>query len=476
MDFASENKDTFYIIGMSPGNSYFKDEEISFLIDNIVRRFGRVAILIADIPAISTYMAFGYAENRARRDKAIPQGNLLKNKVKRAAVQLGYSDSQVKIIDWEEEVENNKGYRDSYNKFKKFYDSNRDFMKVADQTTLGVLKFSNRDIHDFNKATKIAVHYLLSEIAFLEWASDFLKVNKSVYVYHKNWPVYEDYIAGKFDKKIKKHMGFLLLENPWETYNPIWGLEDEVEIGKYNLALDRVKKTGILRVAFSQYPPALNYDHQYANFSGIFYEIIVKIARKHGWKIRWSEETGYGVVVDGLNNDRFDIFGSPIWPIPERKKNANPSISLYSSKVYVWVRSDFKIKNLNQESMRVAAKENDISDYIYKKSFPKATCVFVPQLDSILDLLAFVADDKADFTFAEEAIVEIFNKNSKKKLVMASKKPLEFFENTFLFKKEDNSLKNIFNQEINIMKLEGAIARLVEKYSNKKNLFVLETK
>ena len=50
-------------------------------------------------------------------------------------------------------------------------------------------------------------------------------------------------------------MGFLLLENPWETYNSIWGLEDEEESGKkHNFALDRVKSTGILRVAFSHYP------------------------------------------------------------------------------------------------------------------------------------------------------------------------------------------------------------------------------
>src|SRR3989338_5334266 len=95
---------------MSPGNSYFKDEEVRFLIENIVRRFGRVAILIADIPAISTYMAFGYPESRARSDKAIPQGNLLRNRVKRVMIQLGYSESQVRIINWLEEVENNTGY------------------------------------------------------------------------------------------------------------------------------------------------------------------------------------------------------------------------------------------------------------------------------------------------------------------------------------------------------------------------------
>ena len=388
-------------------------------------------------------------------------------------VQLGYSESQVKIINWEEEVENNEGYLNSYKRIRELYEKNKEFMKVADAATLGVLKFSNKNISDFNKATKIAVHYLLSEMAFLEWASDFLNVKKAIYVYHKNWSVFEDYIAGKFDKKIRKNMGFLLLENPWETYNPIWGLEDEEENEKYKSILEKVKNTGILRVAFSNYPPALTYDYQYDNFSGIFYEIIVKIARNMGWKIRWSEETGYGVVIDGLDNNRFDVFGSPIWPIPERKKNANPSISLYSSEVYPWIRSDFKSKNLNNELIRVAVKENDISDYIYKKKFPNASCVFVPQLDSILDLLKFVAEDKTDFTFAEKAIVEIFNKNSKVKLVPATKEAVEIFENTFLFRKGDDSLKNIFNREIGNMKADGTILKLIEKNSTKKNLFIL---
>src|SRR3972149_128092 len=196
--------EAFYVIGMSPGNSYFKDDEVRFLIENIVKRFGRVAILIADIPAISTYMAFGYSEKRARSDKAIPQGNLLRNRVKRVMVQLGYSESQVKIINWEEEVENNEGYLNSYKRIRELYEKNKEFMKVADAATLGVLKFSNKNISDFNKATKIAVHYLLSEMAFLEWASDFLNVKKAIYVYHKNWSVFEDYIAGKFDKKIRK--------------------------------------------------------------------------------------------------------------------------------------------------------------------------------------------------------------------------------------------------------------------------------
>ena len=228
-----------------------------------------------------------------------------------------------------------------------------------------------------------------------------------------------------------------------------------------------------MRVAFSNYPPALTYDSPFDNFSGIFYDVLIRIARKYGWKVRFSEETGYGVVVDGVNNERFDVFMSPIWPIPNRKKEANPSESLYSSEVYPWIRKGSKKVNLNSEKTRVAIKENDISDYIAAKKYPKARRVLVPQLDSILELLKFVSEDNADFTFTEEAIVHIFNESSKIKLVKGFEKPVEVFENTFLFRFGDNSLKDIFNKEIKLMKKDGTIEKLVNKYSPEPNLFIL---
>ncbi len=98
------------IIGMSPGNSYFKDYEVRFLLKEAIDRFGRCAIMVADVPAIATYMALGYERNRAR-NKAIPKGNSLKNRTRRLAESLGYSDEQVRILDWADEVECNEEYQ-----------------------------------------------------------------------------------------------------------------------------------------------------------------------------------------------------------------------------------------------------------------------------------------------------------------------------------------------------------------------------
>ncbi len=195
------------IIGMSPGNSYFKDEVVKELLKKVIEKYGQTAILIADIPAISTYIALGYAENRARRDKALPQGNNLRNKVQRAMSELGYSDDQVKIVDWESEIEKDPNYQEKYKQVLELYNTNKNFEEAADNATKSVLEYSDKNIADVPKAVKIAVHYLLSEFAFMEFAPEFLKAEKVTYIYHKNWAVYESYRAGEFDGKGRQYLG-----------------------------------------------------------------------------------------------------------------------------------------------------------------------------------------------------------------------------------------------------------------------------
>lgn len=196
------------IIGMSPGNSYFKDEVVKDLLKKVVEKYGRTAILIADIPAISTYVALGYPENRARRDKALPQGNNLRNKVQRAMTELGYSGDQVKIVDWESEIDRNQNYQAKYKQIVDLYTNNAEFKIAANDATKGVLEYSDKNIADITSAVKTAVHYLLSEFAFMEFAPELLRTENITYVYHKNWPVYESYIKGDFDGKKREYLGF----------------------------------------------------------------------------------------------------------------------------------------------------------------------------------------------------------------------------------------------------------------------------
>lgn len=464
----------YHIIGMSPGNSYFKDDEVRYLLKTVVERFGRVAILIADVPAIATYMAFGYPENRARRDKAIPQGNALKNRVRKAMHELGYTPEQVRIVDWADEVEAHSEYQSEYRRIRSLYVTNDAFREAADTTTRAVLEGSRHSFADLSAATKTAVHYLLSEFAFLEFAPRFFGTSKVIYVYHKNWQVYEDYISGTFDKALKPHLDFLLLENPYETYNPIWGLED-TESGDYEDALDRVEKTRVLRVGFTNSIPTFVYDRDYDNFSGIFYDLIIEIAKQHGWQVRWSEEIGYGVIVDGLNNNRFDVFGSTVWPTPERLEQADFTHSLFKSPVFVWGRADLAktLEEVKQDTtLRVALKENDISDSITQSDFPKHRQVRVPQLSDNAEGLKFAAEGRADFTFVEEYLGNYFNETSAVRVTRISDTPIRIYDNTFMLRRGESRLKKLFNTDIAALIETGTVRRLIKKYTGSENTFL----
>ena len=451
------------IIGMSPGNSYFKDYEVRYLLQEAIARFGRCAIMVADVPAVATYLAFGYSPAKAR-NKAIPKGNNLKNRTRRIAEGLGLSADQVRIVDWAEEVQNDPRYREHYKAIDNKYRTLPKFADAVRQTTRGVL-----DNHTEEKSpseVEGATHYLLSEIAFLEFAPEFFDEDRICYLYHREWKVYEDYIQGKFDGVPKEHLDFLLLEAPYETYVKLVeaiGEEDAIIHDTYS----RVMQSGILRAAYSDYPPALQKQNDI--FSGIFFEVIDAFALRHGLRIDWVEETGYGVVINGLSECRYDIFCAATWPTPERQRKAGLSLPLYYSDVGVWVRSDSLYAkgdwtDLNNGG-RIAITENDITHDICLTDFVRAKWIRIPQMAQVRGLLDAVAEGRADATIAERLTVESYMPGLAWPLVnIAADRPIRRYPNCFLVGKDQNDFLDVLDAHIRDMLRRGEIEPLLKKH------------
>lgn len=454
-------EEIFPIIGMSPGNSYFKDEEVRYLLQKIIGQYGKCAVLVADIPAISTYEALGYPTNKAR-NKAIPKGNNLKNRTRRIQKELNIADDSVRIIEWEEEVENNLEYQEYYQQIQSLFDINVAFAKDARATTQEVIDGSENNNHDNQQAIDIAVHYLLSEFAFLEWAHSYLGKEKIAYVYHKNWSVFEKYIAGVYDDKKRPYLEFILLENPYETFIPLKGVP-----------LHNVQADSVIRASFSHYPPA--FINKNGAYSGVFHDLLINFAKTQNLTIEWVEETGYGAIVDGLNDGRFDIFASAVWPISERKEVALFSESIYRSPVYLWIRDGEKFDNktMNTKEFSIAIRENDISDSLKKAHYPLARIVHIPQLGTMDVLLNMVSTGTADATFAEPYIVEQYNDSAHIKLSPYNKTPICIFDNSFLLSKDNATLCQLLNAYIVNQKKNGTIDLLLKTYAGLKPVFNL---
>lgn len=201
------------IIGMSPGNSYFKDFEVSYLLTEVIRQFGRAVVFIADTPAMSTYLGLGYSFNQAR-DKALSKGRNLKNRVRKIMKQLQMPENQVIIINWDTDVSPLGLYKEAYNNVVNLYHLNDRFNKDVNSTTFQVLSHTGKLLMSVNESIITATHYLLSELAFMEVANKLFKTDKAVYIYHNEWLIYENYIRGVYDTIERKHLGFFLLPPP----------------------------------------------------------------------------------------------------------------------------------------------------------------------------------------------------------------------------------------------------------------------
>ena len=455
------------IIGMSPGNSYFKDYEVRFLLQQAVSRFGNCAIMVADVPAIATYKALGYSPSQAR-NKAIPKGNNLKNRTRRLAEELGYSEEQVRIVDWAEEVETNPGYQQHYRNIAAKYQTMPAFAEGVRKTSRTVLEASGKIEGDIVGATESATHYLLSELAFMEFAPAFFACERVCYLYHRNWPIYEDYIQGQFDMAPKPYLDFLLLEAPYETYAKLNDQDISEGIALHD-TYSRVMQSGVLRAAFVDYPPVFHYSDK--GFSGIFYEVFAGFAQFHNLKIDWVEQTGYGVIIEGLAEGRYDIFGSAAWPTPDRHCKAALSHPLYYSDVGVWVRADSPLAHedwlrLDDPRYRVAITEGDITHAISLTDFTRAKWIRAPQLGKVKALFELVADGRANATMAERLTYEAYAPDLSHPLInIAHLKPIRRYANSFLVGKHQNDFKDLLDNYIINLFRQGTVQALVEKYN-----------
>jgi cyclo(L-tyrosyl-L-tyrosyl) synthase len=218
MDSQSE----FLVIGMSPGNSYFKQDVINQIIQYGLAKYNKIDLFIPDVPAIATYVGLGYPENIARRDKAIPQGNSLRNRVKNTIVSQAIDPGRIVVFDWRNEAfEDKKEYQDMYYHIKELYQENSSFSHDIKLATRGVLEdnpFRKKAIT--GKDIETATHYIISEFAFMVLLPSYMpQYDTFAYGYHNSWSVWEDFIAGSYDGRKRESLGFLLLPNFESSHN-----------------------------------------------------------------------------------------------------------------------------------------------------------------------------------------------------------------------------------------------------------------
>lgn len=184
-------------IGMSPGNSYFNNRIVYDLILFTAQRFSAVYIWVPDEPAMHTYKALGYSDDKACQ-KARKYGNALKNRSARAIeeVSLIYPNIPYATLDWHSQIESEQEYQKQLDYIDKLYLENREFYDDVRKETARVIQRISHPVAE--SALDEGVHYVLKEIAVCAALPTILRSNNVAVLYHRNFKVLEKFFSGAY--------------------------------------------------------------------------------------------------------------------------------------------------------------------------------------------------------------------------------------------------------------------------------------
>jgi ABC-type amino acid transport substrate-binding protein len=259
---------------------------------------------------------------------------------------------------------------------------------------------------------------------------------------------------------------------------------------------DRVVKSGVIRAGYLIYPPACVKDTKTGKLSGIFVETLEKAAENCGLKVEWTEEVGWAAQIEGLDADRYDIVGSPVWANSTRGKLTNMSIPVYYSGICIWVRQtddrftdDWSMSNspdvqtkrdrliadwskINSPDVRIATIDGETGDLIARTQFPKAKRVSLPQSTDISQLFFDVSSYKADVLFAEPYLAYEYQKSNPGTVKNISPdRPIRALGNCYMFKRGEFQFKEMLDVALADMLNSGFIDDLMKKYEPEPNGF-----
>lgn len=179
------------LIGISPSNSYYSEENITNLIKWAVSTFKDFSFFIPDRWSIYTLMGQGYPEQKARM-KTKKGDFRLKNKIVRAFKNNNIPEEMAtKNILMASTLMDNEKYQEIHNICLEKFNNDKAFHEMCLSTSKFILSKSNEPIDEESVYT--AVPYFLHELPLYLDTPKILTVPSSFCVYH-NIPSFIKYI------------------------------------------------------------------------------------------------------------------------------------------------------------------------------------------------------------------------------------------------------------------------------------------
>jgi tRNA-dependent cyclodipeptide synthase len=211
------------LIGMSPGNGYFTEDNMVKLISGLCQYVPGVYILIPDKPHIYNFLGMGYTPKQAQK-KSKKDINQTKNRLKRAVDRLVNDQgvSNFSVVDWESQVAASSRFRIAIDQIMAEYAINTEFREMTNQLTFEYLigRVKDRTVHkiDVNQG----VIYYLEELALFASQNEIFGEDLTV-CYYRKWGEGLDCIANLFPGFAKT---FSILQYSLKESTPVQVMND----------------------------------------------------------------------------------------------------------------------------------------------------------------------------------------------------------------------------------------------------------
>jgi len=153
------------LLGLSLGNPFYTQENISELLAAVAPRVQSIQIFITDPIAHHTFQALGMSEIKAKQ-KAHTDGNNRRNRLSRALndPRILHRAVDVHLLDWRNEVLSNGDYAAHYHGLRALYQHNPAFREAMREATRGVVSsrvVSPLKLETIEAAVDIGLPFLL---------------------------------------------------------------------------------------------------------------------------------------------------------------------------------------------------------------------------------------------------------------------------------------------------------------------------
>ncbi len=242
---------------------------------------------------------------------------------------------------------------------------------------------------------------------------------------------------------------------------------------------DRIIESGKIRVAYISVPPACIVDPSTGNLSGITIEILNEIGKNTKLEIEYTEEVGWGTMIQGLDAGRYDMMGSNSWANPIRGKLATLSKPIYYSGIGIWVRAndnrfskDNKWSSINKPNIKLGVMDGSTGEVIASTQFPDAQHASYTDLTGEPQLFMELVANKVDVIFAEPVQgLDFLKTNPGKAKNIASDSPIRIFANVYLLPKKEFQFKNMIDTALEDLQNSGFVDKVLKKYEPGQNVF-----